>query len=92
MIKIKGDGEDRAPVRRYERARLRVGDVAQPRPGLPKPLGHDDGHLVESCADIGAQRLATMRDENGDCSTRANRRKYQPGSGRGWIKVQWQVT
>ena len=25
-------------------------------------------------------------------STCANRRKYKPGSGRGWMKVQWQVT
>ena len=27
----------------------------------------------------------------GDCSTRANRRKLSPGTGRRWIKDQWQV-
>jgi hypothetical protein len=28
---------------------------------------------------------------SGDCSTCADRRKHQTGSGRGWMKVQWQV-
>ena len=44
-----------------------------------------------------AKRLKALEDENeklrasGDCTTCDNRRRNRPGSGRGWMKVQWQV-